>query len=124
MIETVQPPTETKAIKDHVCSFCGDKISIGEIYLKSIYVYDNIYDWKAHKHCNKLCTDLKMNDDCDEGVTSEHFSESVRAAFVKIMRIFLPVDWVYNQIIIDQLREVPFKKQLWHVIRHLNKNKP
>lgn len=122
-METLQNPTETKAIKEHRCSFCGVKIVIGEKYMKSVHIYDNIYTWKAHKYCHDLSHDLNMYDDCDEGVTQDDFVESVREYHHDLMIKLLPKGNEGNTDILTQLRNVNFRDMMWYVIRHVNKQK-
>lgn len=118
---TLQRPKETKAKNIHRCNFCGEQIRIGETYIKSVHIYDDVYSWKSHKHCDKLCKDLKMYDHCDDGVTQDDFSESVREYHHQLMVALLPKDNPGNSDILKQLRDVNFKDQMWYVIRHLNK---
>lgn len=122
-METLQNPTETKAIKEHRCNFCGVKIAIGEKYMKSVHIYDSLYTWKSHKYCYQLSHDLNMYDDCDEGVTQDHFVESVREYHHDLMIKLLPKDNEGNTDVLTQLRNVNFRDMMWYVIRHVNKQK-
>lgn len=122
-METLQDPTETKAIKEHRCSFCGIKIVVGEKYMKSVHIYDRLYTWKAHKYCHDLSYDLNMYEHCEEGVTQDDFIESVREYHYDLMIKLLPKDNAGNSDILGQLRHVTFRDQMWYVIRHLNKQK-
>lgn len=73
--------TIRKAKKEHICDYCGLKISIGEQYEEQTNVYDGrLYHWRSHVSCSKLTRLLKMFDDCwyDEGLTAENFRESVK----------------------------------------------
>lgn len=122
-METLQYSTDTKSIKEHRCSFCGEKIVIGEIYLKSTHKYDGeVYDWKAHKHCNKLAHTLNMYEDADEGVTQDHFMESVSEAHDDILISLFPENEIkkYSPVI-QQIRHVKFRDKMWFVIRHYKK---
>lgn len=123
MIETLQPTTETKAIKEHKCSFCSETILIGEVYSKSTHIFDGrIYDWKSHKRCDKLACDLKMWDDPNDegGLTQEDFVESIREAFNDNMISLLPKGNAGNSIILGHLRMVPFMYMYWHMIRYFS----
>jgi len=69
-----------KARKDHACDYCGLNISIGEEYQNQTNVYDGeLYHWKSHLSCVEIARKLKMFENCwyDEGVTAEHFQETV-----------------------------------------------
>ena len=67
-----------KARKDHKCNFCGGNIEKGTEYQRQGFVCDNqVYTWKSHLRCDKLCSKLRMYDDCDEGVTNEDFYETI-----------------------------------------------
>lgn len=124
-METLTYPTETKAIKEHSCNFCAEKITKGEIYIKSTHKYDReVYDWKTHKHCSEIATRLKMYDDADEGVTDEIFQETIHCKHDDLLIDQLPFDKEQPQKfsdIIQQLRHVKFKDKLWYVIRYYKK---
>lgn len=50
----------------------------GEKYDLSTHVYSgDIYDWKAHKDCTRLVTNMDMQSLCDEGVTQDDFMEII-----------------------------------------------
>lgn len=86
---TLSYAKEVKANKEHHCNFCGDKIRVGDSYLKSTHKYDGgIYDWKTHKYCSDLAHKLKMYDDADEGVTDEIFQETISQKYFDIMLSF------------------------------------
>ena len=75
-METIRQAHETKAIKQHVCDFCSEKIQIGETYFSSTHTHDGtIYDWKTHKGCNFIANKLDMYDNCDDGLTGDDFME-------------------------------------------------
>ena len=123
-METVSSAKLTKASKQHMCDFCGEIISIGEKYMKSTHVDDHIYDWKAHVYCDKLSHTLKLQDECQEGVTAECFQEYVSENHLTILTDQLPNDDAkkYSDIF-NQLTKVKFRDKLWFVIRHFNKLK-
>ena len=123
-METLSSPKETKARVQHYCDFCNEKISINETYLKSTHVNDgSIYDWKTHKHCEKLAQTLNMYKQCNEGVTMDNFMEFVSDKHSEILRSLLPNNGHHSNYddIILQLRYVPFYDKLWFVIRHFNR---
>lgn len=120
---TLLEPTETKARKQHRCSFCNERIMVGEKYIKSTHVYDgSAYDWKAHKYCNKLAHTLDMFKQSYEGVTQDYFIETVNDTHDEILINQIPKEdrGKYSDII-KQLRRVNFRDKLWFVIRHFNK---
>jgi len=124
-METLKYQTETKAIKEHKCSYCSEKITVGSTYLKSTHKHDGgLYDWKAHKYCHGLANDLNMFDDSDEGVTGEMFAEYVHEFHDGLLINLFPKDEImkYSDII-SQLRFVSFHYKLWYVIRHFSKLK-
>ena len=84
-MEMIQSPTETKAIKEHRCNFCYQKILTGSIYVKSVWKVDSVYAWKTHKHCADIATKLKMYEDSDEGVDSDAFSEHIKNEYQNII---------------------------------------
>lgn len=114
-------PKETKARKVHFCSFCGNKIFYGETYYNSTYVTGGeIYHWRVHQHCHKLSHDLKMYDDSPDGVSSDDFQEAVGEAFFDIFHKTLSGVEGGGEAL-RMLRYVPFRFQLFYVIRHLKK---
>lgn len=121
-MQTISSAQLTKARKQHMCDFCGERISIGEKYMKATHVDDYIYDWRAHVYCNKLSHTLKMYNECDDGVTAEYFQEDVSEKHIDILRNQLPNEGYqkYSDIL-NQLTKVKFRDKLWFVIRHCNK---
>lgn len=65
-----------KAVKDHICDFCGLKINKGETYQNQTLVNDYLYTWKSHLSCLELSRSLDMYDE-GEGITSDDFVELV-----------------------------------------------
>ncbi len=122
-METLSYTKEVKAIKEHRCDFCSDKIRVGETYTTSTHKADgSIYDWKTHKHCSDIAHRLKMYEDCDEGLTTDGFQESIHNAHDDLLINLLPQDKRNEYIdVIQQLRYVQFNKKLWYVIRHYAK---
>ena len=120
-METLQQPKEVKARKKHQCDFCFERISEGENYIKSTHVHDGeVYDWKTHKHCSKLASDLKMYEDCDEGVTGDYFQEIVADKYYSIMvSKFEGDDRNKYSEEIGHFRYVSFRHKLGTVIRCL-----
>lgn len=122
-MKTLKYPTETKAIKDHVCSFCNLKIRKGETYKNSTHIYEgSIYDWKSHTNCNYLATRLNMFEDADEGVTQDMFMEYVGNAHDDLLIEKLPQENIkqYSDII-QQIRYVQWAQKLGYVLRYFLK---
>lgn len=122
-VETLSGPTETKANKEHRCSFCAEKITVGEIYIKSTHKHDGeVYDWKAHKHCSDIAARLKMYDDAEDGVTDDHFQETIHCEHDDLLiKMFSEEDVKKYSDVIQQIRHVRFKDKLRYVIRHYAK---
>jgi len=124
-METLTDPKEVKAIKEHSCNFCGTRINIGEIYIKSTHKHDGeVYDWKTHKYCAEIAMRLKMYDDADEGITMDCFMETIDCKHDDLLISQLPFDKEPTgkfSDIIQQLRHVNFKDKLWYVIRYYKK---
>ena len=129
-METLKPQTEVKAKKEHRCSFCNERIKSGETYIKSTHIFDgSVYDWKAHKMCDYLCTKMNMYADCDEGVTQDDFMEIISEAHYSILADSVSIeDRKKLDGIFHQLRRVNFKDKLDYVYRYYLKidlnNKP
>jgi hypothetical protein len=120
---TITYPTDIKANKEHRCCFCGEMIRAGETYRKSTHEQDgSLYDWKTHKHCAELATRMKMYDDCDEGVSEEDFTESVREKYFDIvLSEFTKEEIEKHMDIIQHFRCVSFGQQLRYVRHHYAK---
>lgn len=73
--------TNQVARKDHKCNYCDAVIPKGENYRRCVLKYDNLYVWKSHQRCEKIAYELKMFDNCDEGVTNEDFYENIKEEF-------------------------------------------
>ena len=84
-MKTIQSPTEIKAVKEHKCDFCLGKIEKGSKYIKSVHKCDYMYTWKTHKKCAEIASKLNMYDNCDEGLTTEDFNESIRFEYNNLM---------------------------------------
>ncbi len=122
-METIAHPSETKAIKEHNCDFCSEKISVGSIYIKSIHKMDGrIYSFKTHTYCARLAETLKMYDHADEGVTGEIFMETVSEVHYDLIIKQFPAGEIgkYTDIL-QQLRYVKWHYKLGYVIRHYAK---
>lgn len=88
------------ARKEHKCEFCGGIIAIGEKYEKQTFIHDGyIYDWICHCKCSELASELNMYDDCDDGLDSDGFIESLR-------------DYVYENHYDDELDDIAKDWQL------------
>lgn len=78
----------TKAIKFHVCDYCGQHIEKGTMYKSESNKSDvGLYSWKSHLHCGKIANKLNMFDDVDEGLTAEGFRENISVEYDTIMRL-------------------------------------
>src|SRR5688572_11121774 len=121
-METLKDAIEIKAQKNHSCNFCGCKIQAGNIYLKSTHIFDGkIYDWKTHKECSKIASDLNMYDQCEDGVTQDDFVETINQEYFDLMLL------TFNEEdreemkrfsdVINHLSYVEFKKKLHYVIQ-------
>lgn len=123
-METIHHAKETKAIKQHVCDFCGQKIPKGYTYMKSTHVYDGIYDWKTHKQCSEIAIKLNMYEDCDEGLTGDMFCEIINDYYwYTVLGKFSREDEEKYSEIIAHLSHVEFRYKLGYVIREVNKIK-
>jgi ATP:corrinoid adenosyltransferase len=74
---TIQDPKLKKAKKIHICNFCNGDIHVGDNYYYSTHKIDYLYTWKSHTHCSDIVDELKMYEDCDEGVSPETFKEYI-----------------------------------------------
>ena len=122
-MKTISDSKEVKARKEHRCNFCNERITIDTKYMKSTHIYDNqVYDWKTHKHCNKLATRMDMYEYCDEGVTMDDFMETISCKHSDILiGQITEDDRPKFGDIIQQFNWVLFRHKLWFVIRHFNK---
>lgn len=70
---------ERKARKEHHCNFCDGLIEKGETYDWSKNICDGtLYEWKAHKKCSFLCSELwDYAGRPDEGMDEELFQDSL-----------------------------------------------
>ena len=124
-METLSYKKEFKAVKPHICNFCGERISAGEKYNKSTHKQDGeIYDWKTHLHCDYLADKLKMYDDEDtDGLTGDAFQEYIYGEYLDlIFACFSEEDLKKYSDVIQQLRHVRFMEKLVFVLRHHKKN--
>jgi hypothetical protein len=124
-MDTLTGPKEVKAIKEHSCNFCGTKIKIGEVYMKSTHKNEGaVYDWKTHKHCAEIAERLDMYDYADEGVSMDDFVQTIHSKHDDLLIDQLPIDkdqpGRFNDII-QQLRCVQFQDKLWYLIRYYRK---
>jgi len=85
-LEVINEIRNVKARKTHVCNWCGCTIPVGEIYQTQTLKYDDIYTWKNHIKCMEVAHELKMFDECDEGVTGADFYEYVTEEFRELWR--------------------------------------
>jgi len=73
--------SKPKAIKEHICSYCGKLIIKGETYNNAFYVDGNdIWQWKSHISCQDLVNKFASREyqclDRDEPVGENEFYES------------------------------------------------
>ena len=85
-MEAIQYPKEIKANRPHQCNYCGFEINKGEIYLKSVWKYDDIYTWKCHVDCQEIAGRLNMFDNADEGVTMDFFKEDITETYLNLTK--------------------------------------
>lgn len=78
---TILRETYPTARKEHGCEFCGEKIAIGQRYVRQTNIYDGtIYDFVTHQECNEVAHKLNMCDDCDDsGLDGDSFRENLNA---------------------------------------------
>ena len=68
---------ERKAIKQHVCNYCNCIIEKGEKYNYGKYKCDDdFFEWKTHKRCDFIATELWDIVDPEEGMSEEDFFEA------------------------------------------------
>ena len=122
-MDTLMQPTKTKAIKEHRCNFCGEKIYKGDTYIKSTHKNEGeVYDWKTHDRCSELADKMKMYEDADEGVSQEIFMENVSEEhYCLLTDRFAEDEKKKYSDILKQLREVRFREKLHYVIMHYKK---
>lgn len=78
--------SKPKARKEHKCDFCCEKIKKGEVYNSQTNVYDgDIYVWKTHKKCSEIAAELRMYDNCDEGVGQSEFWDYITEEYQDLM---------------------------------------
>ena len=75
-----------KARKDHVCSYCCEKINKGDHY-KNSFIVDGSdgWSWKSHLECEKLVSFLNMMEGVErgEGLTQDDFWECLYEFYFK-----------------------------------------
>ena len=99
--------SEHKARKEHTCDYCGVKIQVGEVYDYQFNVDGDSYTWKSHKKCTWLTRELKMHDDCYDGVSDQdfyeyivqYFNDNVDEEFDSVKRTFQEkLDWTLEHL--------------------------
>lgn len=112
-MKTINYPTLKKSNKEHKCDFCGQVIEKGTKYYSATYSNPDVYSWKTHKYCMDISSELKMYDDCDEGVTSEDFKENITVEYQRIL------SEEFNEVYESKAFIYPsFDKQLLFVLNH------
>lgn len=78
---------KVKARIEHRCSWCYQKIQVGEVYDRSFNVFDgDAYTFKNHLFCMEVANRLQMFDDCGyEGLSDTDFQESIYWAYKDTM---------------------------------------
>lgn len=113
-METLSYAKATKANKDHKCDFCLELIAKGTEYELSVHKGDGgVYSWKTHKHCAELASKLRWYDNCDEGLTTEGFIESLKCEYQDIMHDHYNAEYESKDFKYPQ-----FKEQLSFVLKH------
>lgn len=64
------------AKKRHICDYCGGIIKKGEKYNLGVYKDDLIFEWKSHKRCDFIVSELWDFIDPDEGMDADDFHEA------------------------------------------------
>jgi len=96
-----------KARKSHICFFCGQKISKGEIYNYHVNTSDGLVVIKLHKDCKEISIKLDMYDHCDEGLTPDLFWDSIGEAYREMIGYSLGEYTEADEISLEeQLKEV------------------
>jgi hypothetical protein len=114
---------ELKAKKEHRCNYCSGKIQKLEIYQKASIVSDgDFYTWKSHLSCTFLAHLLKMFDDADEGVTQDHFVESIRCEYQNLICNTLDGEQDKFPEVVREISKVNFYDMLSYVYRHHKSN--
>jgi len=116
-METITLPHKVKARKVHHCNWCGQRIPKGDTYIKSTYVYDGIYDWKAHQHCEELVKHMKLyeNTDIHEGVGDSEFHEALNYHYIDLLRPKIK-GCDSESTILDHLGYVSMRKKMNYVL--------
>jgi ribosomal protein L24E len=89
-----------KAIKEHLCDYCGGEIKKGEKYNYQNNKYDGrLYTWKSHVKCEKLASHYNMFDDCgDYGLSGDDFQEYIYYKFSDEFSFEEKVNLLYDKI--------------------------
>lgn len=80
MPELISTKTIFKARKQHVCSYCGGLIDVGERYTLSFIKNDGVYEWKEHEYCNSVAEEFFQSGyfvDDGDGMFAEDFENLV-----------------------------------------------
>ncbi len=71
--------TDRKARKPHICSYCGEIIEKGELYEYARLKADDLYEWKNHKRCGFIASELWKYINPDDGMTADDFKYGCHA---------------------------------------------
>ena len=79
MIEILKSYERT-ARKRHVCDYCDAYIEPGEKYDYATLVDcdGHLYEWKSHKECSFIASEIWDFADPDEGMTGDDFRDTCR----------------------------------------------
>lgn len=70
---------DRKANRPHACSYCGCTIEKGEVYEWAKLKFEGrIYEWKNHKKCGYIASQLWEYADPDDGMTEDDFTDACR----------------------------------------------
>ena len=103
MITTIQEPTARKSRKDYHCDYCYELINKGTKYIHSVYSFDgDIYQFRTHIHCDKICDILNMHDTLDDGVSQSLFQECIIEEYYKLNNVAFE-DKSHNNVSFEEM---------------------
>ena len=76
MVELISS-RRSKAKKEHICNYCGELITVGEVYNNDFCKYaGETYTFKSHQKCREVADELyDFIDPSDYGITEDDFWE-------------------------------------------------
>ena len=70
---------DKKAMKPHLCDYCGGFIDKGETYDYQKTIYDGrFYEWRVHLACARVASAIWDYCDPDEGMSDQEFQDGCR----------------------------------------------